>query len=101
MAFENLNLVVSNIPSAFLQDWCLEELNTDAANWAPEADALIHEKSGTDLSTGRAQSVAIAMGFGSRASGHQVGGDALEPAAAPGADRVRRSTRRSTPPTAR
>ena len=100
VAFENLNLVVSNIPSAFLQDWCFEELNTDRASWSPAADAIVHEKSGTDLSSGRPSSVAVALGFGSRSSGHQIGGDAVEPAAARAPDSGRTRTPRSMPPTA-
>lgn len=82
VAFENFNLVVSKPPTLPGQDWCVEEQNVDRAAWVPASDAIVHEKAGLD-SPGRPSSVAVAMGFAGRASGHQVGGDAHEPSATP------------------
>lgn len=83
IAYENCNLVVSKYPQYPVQDWCTEETNRDLARYRPDADAVVHEQSGVDASTGEQQSVAVAMGFRGASAGHQVGGDAYEPAAAP------------------
>lgn len=77
VAFENFNLVVSKLPAAPLLDFCNEELNNDSARYVPDADAIVHERSGVDASTGKPSSVAVAMAFARRSDGHQVGGDRL------------------------
>lgn len=87
VAFENWNLVVSKEERNPVQDWCHEGENTDAAHYRPDADAVVHTKEGVDESTGDPASVALAMGFAGESAGHQVGGDAHEPAAAADDDR--------------
>lgn len=83
IAYENFNLVVSKVPALPGQDWCVEEQNVDDARYEGGLDAIVHEKSGVDVSTGLARSVAVAMGFRGRSDAHQVGGDAFEPSALP------------------
>lgn len=83
VAYENCNLVVSKNPQYPTQDWCTEETNQDLAQYQSGSDAIVHQKTGPDVSTGEQQSVAVAMGFRGESAGHQVGGDAYEPAAAP------------------
>lgn len=83
VAYENVNPVVSKHPQYPVQDWCTEENNQDVAVYDAGLDAIVHRKSEVDESTGEPQSVAVAMGFGGPSSGHQVGGDAYEPTAAP------------------
>lgn len=68
VAFENFNLVVSKLPAAPLLDFCNEELNADSARYLPGADAIVHERSGVDASTGKRSSVAVAMAFARRSA---------------------------------
>jgi hypothetical protein len=83
LAYENVNLVVEKRPQYPVQDWCTEENNGDLAMYDGDLDAIVHRKTGVDSSTGEERSVAVAMGFAGESVGHQVGGDAYEPAAAP------------------
>jgi hypothetical protein len=83
VAYENFNLVVSKLPQLPVSDWCTEELNGDLARYDDEHDAIVHRKSGVDISTGEPQSVAVAMGFRGESAGHQVGGDGTEPVSLP------------------
>ena len=83
VAFENMNLVASKIPATPAKDWCGEGLNVDAARYDEAADAIVHELSTVDESTQRPSSVAVAIAFVGASDGHQVGGDAYEPLAAP------------------
>lgn len=80
---ENMNLVVTKIPGAPARDWCGEGLNADTASYDPDLDAIVHSLTGIDESTQRPSSVAVAIGFVEASDGHQVGGDAYEPLAAP------------------
>jgi hypothetical protein len=83
LAYENFNLVVEKRPQYPVQDWCTEESNQDLAGYDGDLDAIVHRKTGVDSSVGEERSVAVAMGFDGESTGHQVGGDAYEPAAAP------------------
>ena len=83
VAYENLNLTVSRIPYFPVMDWCTDELNADTATYDGDADAIVHEVSGTDLAAGEQRSVAMAVGFDRASAGHQVGGDAFEGTSAP------------------
>lgn len=83
IAFENLNLVVGKFSQYPVQDWCFEEDNHHRARYLSELDAIVHDKAGVDQSTGKQQSVAVAMGFDGDSTGHQVGGDAHDPLAEP------------------
>ena len=83
VAFENLNLVVGKYPQYPVQDWCLEENNDSRARYVDRLDAVVHDRAGVDQSTGEQRSVAVAMGFVGESAGHQVGGDAHDPAAEP------------------
>jgi hypothetical protein len=87
LAYENVNLVVEKRPQYPVQDWCTEENNQDLAMYDGGLDAIVHRKTGVDSSVGEERSVAVAMGFAGESDGHQVGGDAYEPAAAPVASR--------------
>ena len=83
VAFENLNLVVGKYPQYPVHDWCLEENNDSRARYVDRLDAVVHDRAGVDQSTGEQQSVAVAVGFAGESAGHQVGGDAHDPAAEP------------------
>ena len=83
IAFENLNLVVGKYPQYPVHDWCLEENNDSRARYVDRLDAVVHDRAGVDQSTGEQRSVAVAMGFAGESAGHQVGGDAHDPAAEP------------------
>lgn len=83
LAFENLGLVVGKYPQYPIQDWCLEENNDHRARYVDRLDAVVHDRSGVDQSTGEQRSVALAVGFEGESTGHQVGGDAYDPAAEP------------------
>jgi len=82
VAFANYNPVVSKIRRAPVADWCTEERNDNGASYLEEQDLVVHERMGVDESTGAQQSVALAVGFGSRSEGHHVGPDTYEAAAA-------------------
>jgi len=83
LAFENLGLVVGKFPQYPIQDWCLEEDNAHRARYVDRLDAVVHDRTGVDQSTGEQSSVALAVGFAGASTGHQVGGDAYDPAAEP------------------
>lgn len=83
VGFENLNLTVDRIPYFPVLDWCTEELNVDTATHDPDADAIVHTVTGTDLAAGATASVAMAMGFDRPSAQVQVGGDAFEGTASP------------------
>lgn len=78
-AFANMDPVVSKRARFPTNDWCTEGTNTDTARYHDQQDAITWEEDGTDHSTGEHRSVAVAMGFTSDSSGHQVGGDPYEP----------------------
>jgi hypothetical protein len=83
VAFGNFNLVTEKLPQFPVQDWCLEEDNVSRARYLDRLDAVVYDATGVDVSTGTRRSVAVAMGFGGDTVGHQVGGDAYDPAAEP------------------
>src|SRR5204863_9856655 len=59
-------------------DWCGDSINVDHARWDAASAAIVHDRTGFDSTRGSLQSVALAIGAGSRATAHQVGGDAHE-----------------------
>ena len=77
-SFANFNPVFSKSRQAPYQDWCSEERNDNGAAFDEDADAVVAERAGIDESTGRASTVALAMGFTDRSSGHQIGQDSYE-----------------------
>ena len=77
-SFANFNPVFSKDPRDPSNDWCTEEDNDSGARYDEEADAIVHERSGTDASTGEPSSVSLVMGFDGRSQGHQVGTDTYE-----------------------
>ncbi|PSP79610.1 hypothetical protein BRC88_08605 [Halobacteriales archaeon QS_4_69_225] len=83
VAFQNPGLVVGKFPQYPVQDWCLEEDNDHRARYVDRLDAVVHDRSGVDQSTGEQRSVALAVGFDGETAGFQVGGDAHDPAAEP------------------
>jgi GH15 family glucan-1,4-alpha-glucosidase len=77
-SFVNYNPVVSKRVREPINDWCTEGNNDAGGLYEPEADAILHERSGTDASTGNPSSVALAMAFDGRSDGHQVGRDTFQ-----------------------
>jgi hypothetical protein len=77
-SFANFNPVFSKSPRDPSNDWCTEEDNDSGARYDEEADAIVHERSGTDASTGDPSGAALVMGFAARSLGHQVGTDTYE-----------------------
>jgi GH15 family glucan-1,4-alpha-glucosidase len=75
ISFANFNPVFSKTAQSPTDDWCTEEDNDDGGTYVQEDDAITHERSGTDASTGDASSVVTAMGFIGKSNGHQVGPD--------------------------
>lgn len=73
----NFNPMVSKITSFPFQDTSLEHLSGSMIAYDPASDALIQSKSGADLSTGKANSVFIALGLGSPPDGYQAGLDSI------------------------
>jgi hypothetical protein len=78
ITFANFNPVFSKSRNSPTQDWCVEEENDGGGRYVEKSDAIVHERSGTDESTGNPSSVAIAMGFASPSLGHQVGVDTFQ-----------------------
>ncbi|HYP22204.1 MAG TPA: hypothetical protein VEV43_01405, partial [Actinomycetota bacterium] len=78
VGFANFNPVFTKTPQVPHQDWCSEEDNDSGASYDPDADAIVHARSGNDESTGSPSSVALTMGFASRSEGHSVGADTYE-----------------------
>ena len=74
-SFVNFNPVSSKNAQAPYRDWCQEERNDDGASYDKGHDVITATKSDDDESTGRASSVGVAMGFGGKSSGVQVGED--------------------------
>ncbi len=83
VAFQNPGLVVGKYPQYPVQDWCFEENNDHRARYVDRLDAVVHDRSGVDQSTGEQRSVALVVGFDGETAGFQVGGDAHDPAAEP------------------
>ena len=77
-AFANYNPVVSKFRGAPTNDWCSEGDNDAGAIYDPEADAIVHARSGVDEGTGAPSSVALALGFDRTSRGHQVGIDTYQ-----------------------
>lgn len=75
ISFANFNPVFSKTAQSPTDDWCTEEDNDDGGAYVKGKDAIVHERSGTDSSTGDESSVALAMGFARKSDGHQVGPD--------------------------
>ena len=78
IAFANFNPMFSKSANSPTDDWCTEGDNDDGARYARRADAIVAERSGTDVSTGEASSVGLAMGFSAPSTQHQVGTDVYE-----------------------
>ncbi|MDQ3955064.1 MAG: hypothetical protein M3285_05905 [Actinomycetota bacterium] len=77
-SFTNYNPVVSKRAREPVDDWCTEGDNDAGASYNSRADAVLHQRSGTDISTGSPSSVALAMAFDRSSNGHQVGRDTFE-----------------------
>ena len=75
ISFANFNPVFSKTAQSPTDDWCTEEDNDSGGAYVAAHDAILHERSGADASTGEPSSVAMAMGFVGDSNGHQVGLD--------------------------
>ncbi len=82
--FENFNPIASRITYAPVEDWCLSQLSDQSARYDAAASAILNGWHGVDQATGKATSVAIAIGFDASAAQHQVGGDGYDQATLPG-----------------
>lgn len=83
-SFANFNPVYSKTAQSPTDDWCTEEDSDDGATYDEPADAIVHERSGTDSSTGDPSGAALVMGFDGASQGHQVGVDSYEAGAGEG-----------------
>ena len=82
--YENFNPIASRITYAPIADWCLSQLSDQAASYDPDHHAIVDSWQGSDQASGQLTSAAVAIGFDSFDSQHQVGGDGYDPATAPG-----------------
>ena len=78
IGFANFNPVFSKTPQSPTNDWCTEEDNDSGGEYAPSFDAIVHDRAGTDVSTGEASGAALAMGFGAESQAHHVGVDTYQ-----------------------
>lgn len=78
LSFANFNPVFSKTPRSPTNDWCTEEDNDAGASYNEEIDAIVHERSGADESTGEPSGAALVMGFLDGSQAHQVGADTYE-----------------------
>ena len=74
-SFANFNPEITKDPQEPDEDWCTENDNDAGAVYIENRDAIVHERSGTDASTGEESKVALAMGFFGPSDGFQVGVD--------------------------
>jgi hypothetical protein len=82
--YEKFSPIASKLRYAAGQDNCLQQANDQQLAAYDTADqAIIHSWVGVDASTGQPSSVAVAFGFDSPATAHEVGRDAFDPAALP------------------
>ncbi len=82
--FENFNPIASRIKYAPVEDWCLSQLSDQSARYDAGASAILNSWQGVDQATGKASSVAVAIGFDRPDAQHQVGGDGYDQATLPG-----------------
>jgi hypothetical protein len=78
ISFANFNPVFSKTRRSAANDSCTEDDDDEGAIYDPEVDAIVHERSGTDASTGEPSGAALIMGFAGNSDGHQVGVDTYE-----------------------
>jgi hypothetical protein len=78
VAFANFNPVFSKSAQAPVQDWCFEEGNDDGGDYLQRRDAIVHERSGIDESTGATSSSALVLAFDETSERHHVGADTYE-----------------------
>lgn len=82
--FENFNPVATRLIYAPIADWCLTQLSDQSAAYSPGEHLIVNSWHGVDQASGRATSVAVAIGFAGPDTQHQVGGDGYDPAALSG-----------------
>ena len=75
ISFANFNPVISKTPQEPDEDWCSENDNDSGAAYASKADVIVHERSGTDASTGEESTVALGMKFLGGSDAFHVGVD--------------------------
>lgn len=83
VAYENFNPVATRKPMLPMVDWCLTWLSDQSAAYNPKSKAILNWWSGVDEATGKPTSVALAMGFDGKVTGHQVGTDGFDPGSDP------------------
>ena len=81
VGYENFNPVANRIPYLPIADWCLSQASDQAAAYDRTLHAILNTWSGSDQATGRATSVALAMGWDGADTAHEVGSDGYDPAA--------------------
>jgi hypothetical protein len=82
--YENFNPTAARLTYLPVADWCSSQFSDQAATYAPGAHAIVNSWRGTDQASAQATSVAVAIGFDTADSQHQVGGDGYDPASLPG-----------------
>ena len=87
--YENFNPTAARLTYLPVADWCSSQFSDQAATYEPSTHAIVNSWQGTDLASGRATSVAVAIAFDRPDSQHQVGGDGYDPASLSGSQRTR------------
>ncbi len=82
--YENFNPTAARLTYLPVADWCSSQFSDQAATYEPSTHAIVNSWQGTDLASGRATSVAVAIAFDRPDSQHQVGGDGYDPASLSG-----------------
>ena len=75
ISFANFNPAFSKIAQSPTDDWCTENDNDDGASWVKASNAVLHQRAGTDSSTGEPSGASIVMGFANGSGLHQIGPD--------------------------
>lgn len=78
--FANFNPVANHTPFLPVDDWCAPGSDQHSA-YDQNTHAIVSSWSGVDDATGKTNSVAVALGFGSRDGAHEVGQDGYDPGA--------------------
>jgi len=82
--YEKFSPIASKVDYAPGQDNCLQQFDDQqVAAFDRQSQSVVHSWSGVDASTGKPSSVAVAFGFDTPVSMHEVGRDSHEPLAPP------------------
>jgi hypothetical protein len=82
--YENFNPTAARLTYLPIADWCSSQFSDQAAAYETSAHAIVDSWQGTDQASGQAKSVAVAIGFDTPDTQHQVAGDGYDPASLAG-----------------